>query len=161
MTPVLLEDFQVKTVDDFYGTYYSKFRGNFVSSEPFTYYDFDDDNLEIEFAGVENKESRLFFEEYLKERDKYKMFLGGNDPLVTIQNDDAPYDEKILVLKDSYANAMTPYLAKSFQEVHLLDLRYYNASLKDYIEKVDFDRVILLYGIDSYLEQRPLRNMAY
>ncbi len=161
LSKVMLEDLQMKTVNGFYGTYYSRFRGDFIKSEPFTYYRFDDGNLKIEYIGVENKKGNLFFEEYLEERDKYKMFLGGNDPLVTIKNDEAPHEEKVLILKDSYANAMTPYLVNTFQEVHLLDLRYYNLSLKDYIEKEDFDRVILLYGMDSYLEQRQLRNLGY
>ncbi len=161
LKPVQLQDFQKKTIEGFYGTYYSKFRGNFVSSEQFTYYDFDDKNLEIKYIGVDDKESTLFFEEYLKERDKYKMFLGGNDGLVTIKNEEALYEEKVLILKDSYANAMVPYLSKTFKEIHLLDLRYYNASLKDYMEKENFDEVILLFGMDSYLEQRPLRNLSY
>lgn len=161
LDPILLDDLNEKIVEGFYGTYYSKFRGNFVKSEPFTYYDFEDESLKIQYTGVENKESRLFFEEYLEERDKYKIFLGGNDPLVTLQNQEASYEEKILVLKDSYANAMIPYLVETFQEVHLMDLRYYNASLKDYLAKEEFDRVILLYGMDSYLEQRQLRNLGY
>lgn len=158
---VSLENFKKKTADHFQGTYYSKFRGNFVDSEPFVYYKNNEDNLHIDYVAMDHKESTLFFEEYLEERDKYKMFLGGNDPLVTIQNKEAKNKKKILLLKDSYANAMTPFLAENFTEVHLLDLRYYNASLEEYMEKEDFDEVVLLYGMDSYLEQRPLRNLAY
>ncbi|NLB19321.1 MAG: hypothetical protein GX829_00420 [Clostridium sp.] len=159
--PIPLEYFMKNTVDSFYGTYYSKFRGNFISSEPFTYYKNPMENLKVNYVGIKDKKNALLFEEYLLKRDKYKMFLGGNDPLVTIKNNQANNNKKVLVLKDSYANAMTPFLGETFKEIHLLDLRYYNLSLKDYMEKENFDEVILLYGMDSYLEQRQLRNMGY
>lgn len=159
--PIALEYFTKNTVDGFHGTYYSKFRGNFISPEPFTYYKNPMDNLKVNYVGMDDKKNTLFYEEYLQERDKYKMFLGGNDPLVTIENDQAKNNKKVLVLKDSYANAMTPFLGETFKEVHLLDLRYYNLSLKKYMEEENFDEIILLYGMDSYLEQRQLRNMGY
>lgn len=161
VSPIALEYFTENTEENFFGTYYSKFRGNFVSSEPFAYYRNPKEKLKVNYVGMEDKKDTLIFEEYLLERDKYKIFLGGNDPLVTIENDDAKNNKKVLVLKDSYANAMTPFLSETFKEVHLLDVRFYNLSLKEYMEKENFDEVILLYGMDSYLEQRQLRNLGY
>ena len=67
----------------------------------------------------------LYDRSYLTEKDKYASFLGGNQPLCVIQNENARDGGKLLLIRDSYSDALAPFLAQSFAEVHLLDPRYY------------------------------------
>lgn len=159
--PVDIATFTVHKVQDFQGTYYSRFRGNLIPGEEFTLFESTKGQYSLEFPGEGRVEDRILFKENLSLRDKYRVYLDGNYPLAVMRNDEAMSGEKILVLKDSYANAMAPFLADSFGEVHFLDLRYYNLSLEAYIEEEGFDQVVLLYGMDSLLEDVNLKKLAY
>lgn len=157
---VKLTAYVEKSVDGFQGTFYSKFRGNIAGQESFIYYEKENSSLAVYYPATDVKEERIFFEERLSTRDKYAAYLNGNDPVIEIRNEEAAYDEKVLVLKDSNANAMAPFLVDTFQEVHYLDLRYFNLPLSEYLEEQGFDRVLCVYGMDSVGEDENLMKLA-
>lgn len=49
-----------------------------------------------------------------------------------ITNHDLSTGRKLLVVKDSYGNAMGPFLGASFDEVHVMDFRYFEGDLPTY-----------------------------
>jgi len=153
--------FSVQKIRDFQGTLYSRFRGSFIKGEDFVLYESENHEYTVEYIAEERMEEEILFKDNLMNRDKYKVYLDGNYPLIRIRNPHAKHEEKILVIKDSFANAMAPYLVESFSEVHYMDLRYNNTSLKEYIEKEGFSRVILLYGMDTIGEDPNLKKLAY
>lgn len=93
----------------------------------------------------------LYDREYLTKKDQYSAFLGGNQPLCVIQNEDAAEGGKVLVVRDSYSDALAPFLAQSFEEVHLLDLRYYRASVAQYAEENGIDQIVVLYSVPNFI----------
>ena len=60
--------------------------------------------------------------------------------------------KKILVIKDSYANTMTPYLAYAYQDLTVVDLRHLTVPLTEVIEKVDPDLTIVAYNPGALAE---------
>lgn len=82
-----------------------------------------------------------------KQKDKYKVFLSGNTDLLHIRNDGTERP-KLLLIKDSFANSLIPFLALHY-DIDVIDLRYYKSSVSDYIDENNFDAVLLLYGIDT------------
>ena len=100
-------------------------------------------------------ESSLYHPEKLEVKDKYAFFLGGNQPLCVIKNPDAE-GGKLLVVRDSYADALAPFLAEEFQEVHLLDLRYYNLPVRQYAEANDIDTILVLYAASNFGSDKNL-----
>jgi hypothetical protein len=161
MKPVDNALFTVNKINDFQGTLYSRFRGSFIKGEDFVFYESENSGYTVEYIAEERMEDKILFKENLENRDKYKVYLDGNYPLIRIRNPHAEYEEKVLVIKDSFANAMVPYLAESFTEVHYMDLRYNNTSLKEYIENERFTKVVLLYGMDTIGEDPNLKKLAY
>jgi len=91
----------------------------------------------------------------LEFKDKYKMFLGGNQPLCIIENPSAK-GGKLLVVRDSYSDTLAPFLSLHYQEVHLYDLRYNRLSLKDYVEENGIDRVLVLYSASNFATDNNL-----
>ena len=84
-------------------------------------------------------------------KDKYSTFLGGNYANVHITSTGAQKDEKVLILKDSYANCAMPYFTSMYSDVTMIDLRYYHVQEKtvsQYIKDNKIDKVILLYNVD-------------
>ena len=85
----------------------------------------------------------------LEVKDKYSMFLGGNQGLCVIKNPDAQ-GGKLLVIRDSYADSLAPFLSLDYQEVHLFDLRYNLMSLKQYVVDNNIDQVLVLYSNSNF-----------
>lgn len=94
-------------------------------------------------------EGKLYDFSFLEKKDKYSMFMGGNCPMHVIEtgNEDKP---SLLILRDSYMDSLIPFLLDDFSEIHVLDLRYYRASLKAYIEQNDFDNVLVCYSVSNF-----------
>ena len=86
---------------------------------------------------------------YLEVKDKYSSFLGGNKPLCVIETEHtgAP---KVLVIRDSYADSLAPFLTQNFSEIHLFDPRYNLTSVKDYVTQNEIDSVVVLYSISNF-----------
>jgi hypothetical protein len=85
-----------------------------------------EDNYEKAYA------SRLFYET-AKGGNAYSVFLGGDFPLLKVTSD-VKNGRKIIILKDSYGNAFAPYLALHFEEVYVIDYRYFRGDIKKLIK---------------------------
>ena len=92
----------------------------------------------------------FFFLDHLQELDKYPVYLDGNHTLTKIENPDAP-DGTLLVIKDSYAHAVAPFLAEHYSTVYLLDLRFYRGSVTDFVQEQGVDELLFLYGASTLL----------
>lgn len=90
----------------------------------------------------------VMMEERFEEKDQYTAFLGGNYGLTHITNETAQSDEKILILKDSYANIVVPFLAEYYQEIVMVDLRYYRQNLNELMAAEKIEHVICIYNLD-------------
>ena len=76
-------------------------------------------------------EESLLFPERVEERDyfggnPYTLYAGGDYPMGRIYNEVHPEGKRILLLRDSYACALTPFLALSCGELITIDLRYFH-----------------------------------
>ncbi len=105
-------------------------------------------------------ENVLFNKEYLNpdyyNYSVYSAYLNGNKALTEIKNNDCKNGKKILIIGDSYNKCVAPYLSLAFEKVDLLDRRYFNGSVIDYIDKTEPDIVIIAYtptliaGVESH-----------
>lgn len=92
----------------------------------------------------------LLFPERMETRDwfsgnPYTLYSGGDYPLATITNHDNPDGGDIVLLRDSFACALTPFLALSCHTLTTIDLRYFDGSLEDTVAALDPDLVMVLY----------------
>lgn len=146
-----LNDFVIETVSqDFYGTYYSK--GNNHHLSPDTIQIFNPKvpvEVEVSWDEGQSKVNGLYDETYLDLKDKYSMFLGGNHPL-TIVKSQIDNNKKIVVFKDSYAHNFVPFLALHYEEIHLIDLRYFNMNPYDYICDQQIEEALFLYNLSTF-----------
>ena len=100
------------------------------------------------------KEAGLYDYDYLGKKDKYSAFLGGNQPLCVVKNPEGK--GKLLVIRDSYADSLAPFLALRFEEVHLLDPRYYRYSAAKYAEDKGLDAIAVVYSVPNFITDRNL-----
>lgn len=146
-----LSDYDAETVSDqFYGTLYSASAFSWVAPDSIDIYVKPTEDLSItNYPEGEPVTGALYDYDFLDKKDKYSFFLGGNTPLQTIETGvrGAP---SLLIIRDSYADSLVPFLLDSFSEIHLIDLRYYRAGLSDYIRDNNIDEVLVLYGITDF-----------
>ena len=152
ITPTPQEEFEFRAVEQpFYGTLYSK--AITFSQKPDTMYLpylKDGQNL-VQKTGKSTRDG-IYWEEYLQKKDKYSAFLGGNHSVDVVQNPDVANGKKILLVKDSFANSMVPYLTTNFSEVHIIDPRYYNQNIYEYIRENGITEVAVVYSIKQMSE---------
>lgn len=98
----------------------------------------------------------IFEKEYLKKNNYYLdtpycVYTGYDKDLQILKNNNSENGKKVLVIKDSFARVMIPFLSLVCDEVDSIDLRSFdNAELINYIDKSNPDLVIFLYNADIY-----------
>ena len=147
---VPLDESQKVTVsEDFYGTLFSSSGVRWLPPDHIDRYISDEGVTVTAYPNGTPEPGSLYVDSYLEVKDKYSSFLGGNKPLCVIETEhtDAP---KVLVIRDSYADSLAPFLTQNFSEIHLFDPRYNLTSVKDYVAQNEIDSVVVLYSISNF-----------
>ena len=161
--PADMDNFRIKSHDGFYGTTYSS-SGYFLNA-PDTLEIWENENFsdsikltisDTDKGEIRNREySSMYFEERLSEPDMYPVFLNGNQPVVTIENSKAQTDKTLLIFKDSYAHAITPFFAENYQKIVMVDMRYYDINafglVSEFAKNINADDCLFLYSMDSFM----------
>lgn len=95
----------------------------------------------------------LFPEMYLKDRrdswDPYTVYFGGNNPYITMR--DGSDRDTLLIIRDSFASALAPFLAEHF-DIVMIDPRFYPERLRKAIEHESVDSVLIIENMGSFTE---------
>lgn len=73
----------------------------------------------------------------------YGVFCWGDTAQFVIHSD-CGSGRKIALVKDSFANAFAPYLSANYDEVHLIDYRYWSGDLNQYCKDNGIKEVLFL-----------------
>lgn len=76
----------------------------------------------------------------------YLTFMGTDQAYVKVKTS-TPGNRKVLIIKDSYGNAVPGNLFYSFNEVHVVDFRYFTHNLKDYINKNGITDIAVCFNV--------------
>jgi len=80
------------------------------------------------------------------DQNKYQIFISSDSPLAVIECPDGP-ERTVAVVKDSYGNAFVPFLLPHYREIHIIDPRYFEGNLFEYVRRNPVDDVLF---INSY-----------
>ena len=164
------EDGLVKNVvsDKFRGSLYSKILdADSAYDEIWTYGLQKDDAFGSKDCTVTIDEKQqldsIYDDEMLQKKDKYAYFLSGNYGQVHIQNQKAASKAKgknILIIKDSFANSFVPFATQDYENIYMVDLRYYNGDMKSYLQEHNITDVLVLYNISNFISDRNLHKLT-
>ncbi len=76
----------------------------------------------------------------------YLTFIGTDQAYVKVKTS-TPGNRKLLIIKDSYGNAVPGNLFYSFNEVHVIDFRYFTHNLKDYVNKNGITDIAVCFNV--------------
>lgn len=161
-TPNKEKDFNIKEVTDkFYGSLYSK--SGYKHIEPDTielYIPKEDNKYKVEYVGENKTTDSLYNMDNLKKKDKYTVFLNGNHPLIKIVTN-SKNSNKLLIVRDSYANSIVPFLTSQYSEIYLVDLRYYDEDLMRLMENNKIKDMLILYNVNTFFEDTSIMNIGF
>lgn len=101
----------------------------------------------------------FYQEEKLKEKDKYAYFFGGNYGEVAITRTQESFGN-LLVIKDSFANAFVPLIADQYDHIYMVDLRYFNNNIQEYIKEKEITDVLVLYNISNFVTDKNIFKLT-
>lgn len=146
--PAELSSFEKKTYKNFLGSAYSTLRSSKMKANP--------DYVEA-FVPKSTNSSRIYgtdgssYEWFViadaSKSDpgtKYSAFIGGDQPLIVINNPKTKSKESCLVLKESYGNCFVPFLVDHYKKVYVVDYRYTNLKVVSFIKEKGIDDLIVM-----------------
>lgn len=161
MNPVPIEALQSQMVtEEFLGTYAAKVNTWNMSKDSIRIYTNPSDELEVYYTDTEERSDSLYNLEYVNQRDKYSLFLDNLHSLVIISNAKAETDRELLLIKDSYANSLLPFLTHHFKNIYVVDPRYYKNGPSGLVELYpEITDVLLLYNLSTLDTDTGIRGI--
>lgn len=148
-TPYDWEHFEIKTLSShFHGTTYSKSGFLFINFEEIKAPSVKKGKYRVSIVDTNTEFDALYDESYLNKKDKYSLFLSGNNAHVKIYDTENKTKETLLIVKDSFSHALAPFLCEHFN-LELIDPRYYNGSIEEYVKENNIKCVLFLFGLDT------------
>ena len=151
-------DFTVEEYPGFRGTLYSKvLDANAATDTVMMYRQPGDTGWSVRYDNADH--AGCYDTAKLSQKDMYEVFFGGNWPTVTIRGGEEN-GRRLLVLKDSYANAFLPFAAADYEEIVAVDLRYYLGSLSELIQQEGITDLLVLYSTSSFITDPKIDRLA-
>ena len=95
-----------------------------------------------------------------REKDKYKVFFGGNYGETTISGG-CDNGKTLLVIKDSFANSLVPFLTADYENIIMLDLRYYMGSTQQLIKEKNVSEILFVCEMSSFANDKNMVKLGF
>ena len=153
--PIDIASLNKHEVPDFYGTLYAKYKGNGWPSDTIDYYDIP---VESYTDSDGNEYDGLYDMEAADKYDKYALFMHGNPGCGTIRSSVCDSGE-LIVIKDSYANCMIPFLTYNYGTIITIDPRYMGDSVLELVSEHDDADILILFNWKQFAEDNHLYKL--
>lgn len=136
---------------DFYGTTYAKI--NYArQADKIEIYE-PADKLRVVYNMGEKKTKTLYDFSFLKTADQYSVFTGGNQAVLEITGG-IKNGKTLLLIKDSFANSILPFLAEDYEKLVVVDLRQLNVSGDRLLEMFSPTDILILYNSAQFVQDK-------
>ena len=108
-------------------------------------------NEEKEYTSLYDKSKQYSY-------NPYEIFFGGNKSIIDIRTN-SKKEEKLLILKDSYANSFIPFILSDYREIIVVDPRYYYDDINSLIEDKQITDILFFYSMNTFFEDTSLDDM--
>lgn len=78
---------------------------------------------------------------------KYNTFAGSDNPITEFTNPDVADGSVLIVVKESFGNALLPYLVDHYSKIYEIDYRYWKGNLVSFADEVGADDLLFANNI--------------
>ncbi len=127
------------------------------------FYPVGNDSLALEYT---NSDGETFKGRVIEDADgydvglKYCAFIDSDNPYTVIKNRALSDGSSCIVVKESFGNALVPFLADHYQRMYVVDYRYYGGSIIDLARQKAADDVILVNNISMTRNSYQVGKLA-
>ena len=159
-----LDSFNIETASSsFRGTLYSKTLDNSITPDSIDYYMLASGEPKVKMTVFDGRNETaydsMYVRSYLDVKDKYSSFTGSNSPLVTIETD-VDNGKNLLLIKDSYAHSLVPFLSKHYSKITMVDMRYINTDLNNLIDLIEYQQAMFMFNVFSFSSDLHVKKVA-
>lgn len=90
---------------------------------------------------------------------KYSTFIGGDNAYTQINNPGLSDGSSCLVVKESFGNAFVPFLSDHFENVYVVDYRYYEGKVSDLVSQYGINTVLIINNISATSTLQRISDM--
>lgn len=112
----------------------------------------------VEYVEEQSKSASMYSSAALETSNQLDVFLKGNHPLVKINSTSAS-NENLLIIKDTYANSLVPFLTTGYKRIVLVDPRYYYGNIRELIQDEKITDILILYNADTLSTDTALASV--
>ena len=117
-----------------------------------------ENEMVVNYVEEQKKTTSVYEADKLDTRDKYGLFFGGNSPVIDIKTVSSSKD-RLLVIKDSYANCFVPFLTPFYREIVMVDPRYYSGTIQDIMSTYGITDVVFLYSGNTFFQDNSINGV--
>ena len=155
-----ISKFKINVVtDSFRGSTFSKVTDYFAPYDTISIFTYNENDLLVEYPYNDKTSDSLYNMDYLNKKDKYALFLDNNHPLVIINNNSFNDNSSLLVIKDSYANSMIPFLVNHYEKIYVIDPRYYKWNITNYISENNIKDALIIYNVGTLSTDKNITSI--
>lgn len=138
-----LETYEERVVEGFLGFLYQSTQDGNLLNDPdtFTYYIPANDFKCYYYDTAYNYDGRYPFFVQQPTSAAYQIFMGGDQKIVRIETD-VKNGKKLAVFKDSYGNAEIPFYMNGYEEIYVLDIRWFDLNAEEFIREHEIDDLL-------------------
>lgn len=145
--PVELSSLKENRADGFFGFLYNQANDTSLADKPdyIEWFEGGEDYV-VNASTVENGEKVEYTSKIYvppAEAPKYSVFMGGDHSLAVIDTN-VENGKTVLVVKDSYANALLPLLTNNYQTVIAVDPRSYSGTVAELVSEYEVDDILIM-----------------
>lgn len=91
---------------------------------------------------------------------KYSCFIAGDNPYTEIHNPQITDGSSIMVVKESFGNALVPFLVENYETVYVIDYRHYSGSVSDIVIEKNIDTVLYINNVSAIRNEKLMNKIA-
>jgi hypothetical protein len=149
LTPVPLAEMRRAVIPKFLGSLYRITKDKRLEEkiDSVVYHKVPISNVTYQLSGkgYGNIQKSNLYIENARGGNAYGVFLGGDIPALCVVSKQQN-GKRILILKNSFGNAIAPYFVSHFERTYVCDYRYFDCNLKDFIEKNEITDVLIFHN---------------
>ena len=161
--PMSLEKYEKVSYGDFLGSFYGKTKNSDMKKNP--------DELiaylppyksSLTFTDTQGKSFNWELVHDVSNypiSEKYNSFAGSDNPFTVIENLSKEKGKTCLVIKESFGNAMIPFLVGKYKNVYVIDYRYYKKGIITFAKQNKIDDVLFINNASAVRSDTLIERM--
>ena len=117
-----------------------------------------DNDLTVTYVDEGRKTTSIYDSSKLETKDQYEVFLGGDTSVADIRTVSTDSD-RLLVVKDSFADCFIQFLTPFYREIVVADPRYCTETLDEIMDTYRITDVLILYSGNTFFTDNNISGV--